>query len=127
VGLTGFASAALSGIILGLNGIESQNVGVKQQDKTHPACQQAFAIGARIHTRTLWHRSQTTTSRHRKLIPALTRGAGKIRRYSKPMGVTIGEGGFRSQSAAEFAGKRALQGFLEQLAVEEQRDPRSSK
>ena len=46
----------------------------------------------------------------------------EIRRYSKPMGVTFSEDGFRSQSAAEFAGKRALQNFLEQLAAEEKRE-----
>jgi hypothetical protein len=46
----------------------------------------------------------------------------EIRRYSKPMGIKFGEDGFRSQSAAEFAGKRALQDFLEQLISEERRD-----
>ena len=46
----------------------------------------------------------------------------EIRRHSQPMGIKIGESGFRSQTAAEFAGKRALQKFMEQLAVEERRD-----
>jgi hypothetical protein len=32
----------------------------------------------------------------------------EIRRYSKPMGVKLGSGGYQSQSAAEFAGKNAL-------------------
>ena len=48
----------------------------------------------------------------------------EIRRYSTPMGIKIGESGYRSQQAAEFAGKRALQEFLEQLAAEETRDSR---
>jgi hypothetical protein len=43
------------------------------------------------------------------------------------MGVRISEGGFRSQMAAEFAGDRALEDFLEQLAVEERRDAPSRK
>jgi hypothetical protein len=51
----------------------------------------------------------------------------EIRRHSEPMGVRISEGGFRSQVAAEFAGERALQDFLEQLAVEERRDSPSRK
>jgi hypothetical protein len=46
----------------------------------------------------------------------------EIRRYSKPMGIKIGDAGYRSQQAAEFAGKRALQEFLQQLAAEEARD-----
>lgn len=48
----------------------------------------------------------------------------EIRRYSKPMGIKIGAGGYRSQKAAEIAGKRAFQEFLEQLAAEEARDSR---
>ena len=51
----------------------------------------------------------------------------ELRRLSKPMGVRISEGGFRSRMAAEFAGERALQDFLEQLAVEETRDATSKK
>ena len=51
----------------------------------------------------------------------------EIRRSSAPMGIKIGEGGYRSQQAAEFAGKRALQEFLEQLASEETRDSRTRK
>jgi hypothetical protein len=51
----------------------------------------------------------------------------EIRRYSKPMGIKIGEGGYRSQQAAEIAGKRAFQEFLEQLAAEETRGSRKRK
>jgi hypothetical protein len=50
----------------------------------------------------------------------------EIRRYSRPMGIKIGEGGYRSQQAAEFAGKRAFKAFLERLAAEETRDSRPS-
>ncbi len=39
----------------------------------------------------------------------------------KPMGVKVSEAGFISRSAAEFAGKRALEQFLELLAQEEKR------
>ena len=46
----------------------------------------------------------------------------EIRRYSTPMGIKIGEGGYRSQQAAEIAGARAFQEFVEQLAAEEARD-----
>jgi hypothetical protein len=35
------------------------------------------------------------------------------------MGVRFGSGGFQSQAAAEFAGKQALERFLEELAKEE--------
>jgi hypothetical protein len=51
----------------------------------------------------------------------------EIRRYSKPMGIKVGEGGYRSQQAAEFAGKRALQEFLQHLAAEETRDARPTR
>jgi hypothetical protein len=37
------------------------------------------------------------------------------------MGVRITEGGYRSQAAAEYAGKMALARFLEALANEEKR------
>lgn len=46
----------------------------------------------------------------------------EIRRYSKPMGIKIGEAGYRSQQAAELAGRLVLREFLEQLAAEETRD-----
>jgi hypothetical protein len=45
----------------------------------------------------------------------------EIRRHSRPMGVRITEGGYRSQAAAEYAGKMALARFLEALANEEKR------
>jgi hypothetical protein len=45
----------------------------------------------------------------------------EIRRHSRPMGVKLGAGGYQSQSAAEFAGKSALDRFLIELAQEERR------
>jgi hypothetical protein len=45
----------------------------------------------------------------------------EIRRHSKPMGVKLGSGGYQSQSAAEFAGKNALERFLIALCEEERR------
>jgi hypothetical protein len=35
------------------------------------------------------------------------------------MGIKIGNGGYQSETAAEFAGKRALEDFLKALAKEE--------
>jgi hypothetical protein len=46
----------------------------------------------------------------------------EIRRHSKPMPVRVFEKGFRSQMAAEFAGKRELAQFLKLLAEEEKRN-----
>jgi hypothetical protein len=37
------------------------------------------------------------------------------------MGVRFGSGGFQSLAAAEFAGKQALERFLDELAKEERR------
>ena len=45
----------------------------------------------------------------------------ELRRRSHPMGVTVGRSGYQSQTAAEYAGKRALELFLEALANEERR------
>ena len=45
----------------------------------------------------------------------------EIRRHSKPMGAKLGAGGYQSQSAAEFAGKNALERFLIDLSQEERR------
>jgi hypothetical protein len=45
----------------------------------------------------------------------------EIQRHSHPMGVRIRECGFQSQSAAEYAGSRALEKFLNDLATEERR------
>jgi hypothetical protein len=45
--------------------------------------------------------------------------AWELRRRSKPMGVRISNSGYQSQTAAEFAGKRALEDFLGALVREE--------
>ena len=45
----------------------------------------------------------------------------EIRRRSRPMGVRLGAGGYQSQSAAEFSGRKALEEFLTELAKEERR------
>jgi len=45
----------------------------------------------------------------------------EIRRHSRPLGVRVRECGFQSQSAAEFAGRKALAEFLDDLAKEERR------
>ena len=45
----------------------------------------------------------------------------ELRRRSHPMGVMVGRSGYQSQAAAEYAGKRALEHFLEALAKEERR------
>jgi hypothetical protein len=42
----------------------------------------------------------------------------EIRRKRKPMGVRLQESGFRSHRAAHLAGKRALEDFLNGLAME---------
>jgi hypothetical protein len=46
----------------------------------------------------------------------------EIRRKSKPLGIKMtGEGYFRSEGAAQFAGNQALADFLSDLAKEEKR------
>jgi hypothetical protein len=45
----------------------------------------------------------------------------EIRRRSNPMGVKFTEGGYPTQMAAEYAGKRELAKFLDLLAKEERR------
>src|SRR6516162_4402707 len=50
--------------------------------------------------------------------------AWELMRRSKPMGVRIREKGYQSQTAAEYAGKRALEDFLRALALEERRSRR---
>ena len=50
------------------------------------------------------------------------RWSWEIRRTSKPLGITLSGDGFQSDSAAKFAGKRALDEFLSDLAKEERRD-----
>jgi hypothetical protein len=46
------------------------------------------------------------------------RWSWEIRRKSKPLGIKLGGDGFQSESAAKFAGKRALDDFLSELAKE---------
>jgi hypothetical protein len=43
----------------------------------------------------------------------------ELRRLSQPMGVRFGAGGFQSQAAAEYAGRLALERFLDELSKEE--------
>ena len=45
----------------------------------------------------------------------------ELRRRSMPMGVRVGADGFQSQTAAEYAGKQALNRFLQDLAREARR------
>jgi hypothetical protein len=49
------------------------------------------------------------------------RWSWEIRRRSKPLGVRLMADGFQSDSAAQFAGQRALATFLSDLAEEERR------
>jgi hypothetical protein len=42
----------------------------------------------------------------------------EIRRKRRPMGVRLWEAGFRSYSAAQLAGKQALEDFLNGLSIE---------
>ena len=51
----------------------------------------------------------------------------EIRRHSKPMPVKMSGSGYKSQMAAEFAGKRELEEFLKLLAEEEKRNVRPPK
>ena len=43
----------------------------------------------------------------------------ELRRRSQPMGIRFGAGGFQSQPAAEHAGKRALERFIEMQLSDE--------
>ena len=45
----------------------------------------------------------------------------ELHRHSSPMGINFGARGFRSQQAAEYAGKQALERFLIELEAEERR------
>lgn len=45
----------------------------------------------------------------------------EIVREGLPMGVKLGDGGYRSRMAAEFAGARVLKNFLTALAIERTR------
>jgi hypothetical protein len=49
------------------------------------------------------------------------RWSWEIRRKSKPLGIKMEGYGYQSDSAAQFAGKRALADFLLDLAIEEKR------
>jgi hypothetical protein len=48
----------------------------------------------------------------------------EIRRKSSPLGFKLTEGGFQSDQAAQFAGRRALVDFLSELSKEEKRSQR---
>jgi hypothetical protein len=49
------------------------------------------------------------------------RWSWEIRRKSKPLGVKLTADGFQSDAAAQFAGKKALEDFLNDLSKEERR------
>jgi hypothetical protein len=49
------------------------------------------------------------------------RWSWEIRRNSKPLGIKMMGDGLQSEQAAQFAGKRALENFLLDLAKEENR------
>jgi len=51
------------------------------------------------------------------------RWSWEIRRKSQPLGVKMVTGGFQSDSAAQFAGKKALADFLAELVKEDKRLP----
>jgi hypothetical protein len=52
------------------------------------------------------------------------RWSWEIRRKSKPLGIKMAVHGFQSDSAAQFAGKKALADFLADLEKEDKRLPR---
>ena len=49
------------------------------------------------------------------------RWSWEIRRKSKPLGIKMTRDGYRSDTAAKFAGKRVLAEFLAELSKEEKR------
>jgi hypothetical protein len=49
------------------------------------------------------------------------RWSWEIRRQSKPLGIKMAGDGYQSDTAAQFAGKRALAEFLADLSKEEKR------
>ncbi len=49
------------------------------------------------------------------------RWSWEIRRKSKPLGIKITGDGYQSDSAAQFAGRRAMNEFLANLVKEERR------
>ena len=52
------------------------------------------------------------------------RWSWEIRRKSQPLGIKMTADGFQSDSAAQFAGKKALADFLSDLAQEDKRSPK---
>jgi hypothetical protein len=52
------------------------------------------------------------------------RWSWEIRRKSKPLGIWLTVEGFQSDAAAQFAGKKALEEFLDNLSKEERRSPK---
>ena len=52
------------------------------------------------------------------------RWSWEIRRKSQPLGIKMTADGFQSDSAAQFAGKKALADFLSDLAKEDKRPPK---
>jgi len=52
------------------------------------------------------------------------RWSWEILRKSKPLGIKITGDGYQSDSAAQFAGKKALADFLSDLAKEDRRPPK---
>ena len=52
------------------------------------------------------------------------RWSWEIRRKSKPLGIKMIGDGYQSDSAAQFAGKKALADFLSDLAKDDKRLPK---
>jgi hypothetical protein len=52
------------------------------------------------------------------------RWSWEIRRKSKPLGIRLTGEDFQSNAAAQFAGKKALEDFLDNLSKEERRSPK---
>jgi hypothetical protein len=52
------------------------------------------------------------------------RWSWEICRKSKPLGIRLTGEGFQSNAAAQFAGKKALEDFLDELSKEERRSPK---
>jgi hypothetical protein len=61
-----------------------------------------------------------TTSR---MVEQPERWNWEIRRKSRPLGIKMSADGFQSNSAAQFAGKKALADFLADLEKEDRRLP----
>jgi hypothetical protein len=55
------------------------------------------------------------------------RWSWEIRRKSQPLGVKMIAGGFQSDSAAQFAGKKALADFITELIKEDKRPPKTTE